>query len=161
MTEPTAREMIPALLDKVRPDRYDPTDHTWQAKVVSRVAAEISEFEARKLAADKLVTAVEARATRRTNALLRDVFRSGQFPLDWWDAMAWPLAVSDAERVALRAATTEDLRRFAQRERRSASQEFTARSDACEGAEFLANLMVKQKVKVASKLTILAAAVGE
>jgi hypothetical protein len=149
---PTARETIPELLDQHRPDRYDPTDHDWQAPVVALVAAELTVAEARQIAAGKLVSTAEATATRRTNRLLREVEASGTRPLDWMDAMDWPLAVSDSERVALRAATDDDLDKFAIRERRAAANDFAARNSSCEGAIALAEAMRDQDVEFVSKL---------
>lgn len=146
ITDPTVRDQIPTLLDHHRPDRYDPTDKSWQEPVVDMVASEIDELEARQLAAERIVSLAEAAATRRTNKLLREISQEGAYPLDWLTAHAWPLAVGESERVALRAATAADYRRFAQRERRAAANDFAARNDACEGAEKMADLLDEHSV---------------
>lgn len=151
--EPTAREMIPALLDRVRPDRYDPTDKTWMHEVIAQVAEEISVAEARRIAATKEVVTAEATATRRTNRLLRDIAQSGHWPLDWFDALSWPLAVSDTERVALRATTTDDLIRFAERERLAADTDHQSRLLTVDGAQIVARLIEHQGVTFTRDLT--------
>lgn len=158
MIEPTAREMIPALLDRYRPDRYDPADKAWQDPVIEQVAFDISAAEARQMAATKLVSVAEATATRRTNALLREIAKTGEWPFEWFESMAWPLAVDDSERVAVRAAHPEDFRRFAGRERRAAARDFTSRNDACEGAEFVADFMFDHGYVLAAEIERTAAA---
>lgn len=152
MTTPTAREMIPELLDRHRPDRYDPNDHSWQDPVIYLVAAEITSTEARQIAAARLVSTAEATATRRTNQMLREVLASGEWPLAWMDALSWPLAVDDHERVALRAATVDDFERFANRERRAAANDFASRNASCEGALHIADLMRENGSRVAADL---------
>lgn len=152
ITEPSAREQIVTLLDRIRPDRYDPADHSWQVPVVDLVAADITIEEARQIAAARLVSNAEATATRRTNKLLREIAEGGTLPIDWLDSLDWPLAIDDNERVALRAATVEDLRKFAARERRAASLDFTARNQSCEGALALADLIEDSGAIVASGL---------
>ncbi len=144
MTEPTAREQLQTLLDLHRPDRYDPTDRSWQAPIVDLVAEELTAAEARAIAADRIVSRAEAEATKRTNRLLREIASSGEWPLGWLDALSWPLAVHDGERVALRAATPDDLANFANRERRSAANDFAQRNLTCEGALLLAERMTAQ-----------------
>lgn len=134
LTDPTVRDMLPTLLDQHRPDRYDPTDKAWQAPVVEALAAEIPVVEARRLAAERIVSTTEATATKRTNRMMREIFETGQWPADWLDSLDWPLAVGEHERVAVRAATPTDLRRFAERERRAAANDFASRNAACEGA---------------------------
>lgn len=150
--EPTAREMIPALLDAARPDRYDPSDKSWQAGVIERVAFEIPTAEARQFLAERLVSSAEASATRRTNKLLREIGETGSWPLDWLETMAWPLALDDSQRVALRAAHPDDFATFASRERRDAARDFTSRNAACEGAEFVAEYMLANGFLVASDI---------
>lgn len=152
--EPSAREMIPALLDAARPDRYDPTDKTWMSPVVDMVADCILIEEARSIAAVRLVSVAEATATKGTNRLLREIAETGAWPLDWFDAMRWPLAVEAGERVALRAASAEDFRKFAARERRAASLDFTSRNESCEGALFVADAMEAQRVERAFDLQL-------
>lgn len=150
ITEPSAREQITTLLDRIRPDRYDPADHTWQAPVIAAVAGDITIEEARQIAAGRLVSNAEATATRRTNKLLRQIIETGALPLDWMDCLSWPLAIDDNERVALRAANADDLRRFANRERRAAANDFAARNESCEGALRLADLMAECGATVAA-----------
>lgn len=153
-TEPSAREQIQSLLDAHRPDRYDPADHDWRRPVVGLIAAEITVEEAKLVAAERLVSNAEATATKRTNRMLREIADSGNWPLDWLGAMDWPLAVDDNLRVALRAATVDDLKHFAERERRAAANDFAARNAACEGALAVAEAMGQQGVLVASEVHV-------
>lgn len=152
MTEPTAREMIPALLDRCRPDRYDPSDKGWQTPVIEQVAFEIPAAEARSIVATSMVAKAEGTATKRTNRLLREIAQTGGWPLDWFEAMAWPLALDDHERVTLRAARPVDLDRFALRERKAAQVDFTSRNAACEGAAFIAAHLGANSLRVASDI---------
>ena len=151
--EPTARDMIPSLLNRVRPDRYDPTDKEWMHSVIAQVAEEITADEARRIAATREVVVAEASATRRTNRLLRDIAQNGSWPLDWLDALAWPLAVSDSERVALRATTAQDLTLFATRERTAADTDHHSRLLTVDGAEIVAGLLERQGVLFTRDLT--------
>ena len=143
---------INVLLDHYRPDRYDPNDHSWMDPVIDIVADHMSEYEARQIASSHKVSNKEAVATRQTNRLLRAIASSGELPMEWLGSMAWPLAVDDDLRVSLRAATADDFRLFAQRERRAASLDFTARNASCEGALVIAEAMDTSGATVAADL---------
>jgi hypothetical protein len=149
---PPDNDFIRGLLDKVRPDRYDSKDHSWHETVENVVAADLTDEDARRIAARRLVRQVEGDSTKATNRLLREIHRTGQLPLGWLDAQAWPLAVSDHERVSLRAATLADLTEFAARERRAAANDFAARNESCEGALTLADFMTARGAAIAGDL---------
>jgi hypothetical protein len=152
MPDESRTDRIREMLDKVRPDRYDPADHAWHDTVNKVIAAELTDEDARAIAARRLVRQVEGDSTKATNRLLREIHDTGQLPIGWLDAAAWPLAVSDHERVALRAASVDDLEAFAARERRAAANDFATRNDSCEGALSLAALMSSKGCKVVSDL---------
>lgn len=141
MTEETNYlEQINDMLDLCRPDRYEQGEYGWLDPVIADIAALIPPADAQLRAARDIVVRKEGDATKRTNRLLREVVSTGQVPLDWMDLLSSPLAVGD-ERVALRACTPDDFRRFAAKERRAAANEFASRNDSCEGALFLADLI--------------------
>jgi hypothetical protein len=134
-------ELIDQRLAEMRPDRYETAGgDEWLDLIADEVADFIPEAEARQLHASKLVRDRERRKTSKTNDLLREVYRTGQAPLAWFDVLHTPLAVGK-ERVALRAATSKDFRTFATEERKRAANDFSARNDACEGAELIADQM--------------------
>lgn len=157
------RRQVRVLLPERRPDRYtvdgpadedDETPTGWLDLIAEEVKHLAPDDEIRKVLARNVVGQEEGHATRRANDLLRKIGRTGQPPLDWFDTKDWPIAVvsfhTDSltqerkkieERVALRASTAQDLRSFATEERRRAAGDFSARNDACTGAEFAADQM--------------------
>jgi len=157
------RRQVRVLLAECRPDRYtvdgptdedDETTTRWLDDVAEKVKGLVPDDEVRKVLARNVVNYEEGRATRRANDLLRKIGRTGQVPLDWFDTKDWPIAVVSfhtdpltqerkkiEERVALRASTAQDLRSFATEERRRAAGDFSARNDACVGAELAAGEM--------------------
>lgn len=153
MTQTTARDRISELLDQYRPDRYDPADKSWQEPVRQMVAAEMDINEALAIAAARLVSTADATATKQTNKMLREIAETGEWPLDWMCCLAWPLAIDENERVAIRAATSDDFRRFANRERRAASLDFVSRNQSCEGALEVAGRMEAQQVRFGRQLS--------
>jgi hypothetical protein len=134
---------IDELLAGERPDRYDARDKAWRQTVYDKIAPLIPRNEAAQVAAQSLVDAREARATRTTNKVLREIGRTKQWPIDWLDLGDQPLSVG-GERVCVRAATAHDLQVWATDERRTAAADFSARNDACEGAEWAAEQMQQQ-----------------
>lgn len=152
-TEPTAHQMIPELLARYRPERYDAGSTDWMDPVVDLLMAEIDPDEARRALALSEAKSYEASGTRSTNALLRQVATSGAWPLDWMERRNWPLAL-DGKRVRLGDATADDFDDFANRERRAAALDFTARDDACEGAQKIAAMIREQGVKRADQLVV-------
>jgi len=132
-------------------DEIDETN--WLDGIAGEVADLVPEAEVRKLYARKIVGQQEGRATRRANNLLRTIHRTGQLVLGWFGVKDDPVAVITRtaekdkkprvkeERVALRAMTPTDFRDFATEERRRAAGDFSARNDACSGAEWIADHM--------------------
>ncbi len=72
--------------------------------------------------------------------MLRKIGQDKQWPLDWMDCGDMPISVG-GERICLRAAGPVDWERWAIEERRDAASDFTARNQACDGAEWLAGAM--------------------
>lgn len=140
--QPVTNEQIDLLLDQHRPDRYDVDDHTWRAPVVAVVAQQMPIRQAQQVAAERLVGDREGRATRSVNSLMRRVARERQWPLPDLadDLMRRPMSIG-AERVCLGAAQARDFEQWAIDERRDAAQDFSARSEACDGAEWIAREM--------------------
>lgn len=156
-------EEIDRLLCELRPDRYvvkgdnpelepeEVADNAWLDDVADRVKPLVSEQDVRLLYARTEVGKREGRATKRANELLRRLGRDGQLFLGWMDYADYPLAVVTRithpgeepkrieERVALRAVTSDDLRKFATEERRRAADEFATRNETCAAAEWLAD----------------------
>lgn len=132
---------VDALLAQQRPDRYEPTEADWLDGVAEQVKHLIPASKAVFLAARDMVARREQSKMQQTNKLLRQIYESGQFPLDWLETVHLPLAVSKKERVALRACTPEDFEEFANRERRSALKESAARHETCEAANWIADQM--------------------
>lgn len=125
-------------LDLIRPERYDPRETSWRDPVVAEVERLIPDLEAKAIAARELVGRREGRATRVVTEHLREIHRTRQPPLDWMDHGPRPLAL-DGERVRLDAAGAADFRDWATTERKRNAQQFTARNDACEGADWIAD----------------------
>jgi hypothetical protein len=133
-------EHIDELLATHRPDRYDAADKSWRDPVYAAVGKLIPTREAIAVAAQQIVDQRETQATKRANRLLRKIGQDKQWPLDWMDCGDMPISVG-GERICLRAAQPEDLQQWAIDERRDAAQDFAARHQACEGAEWLAGAM--------------------
>jgi hypothetical protein len=129
---------IDMLLDQHRPARYDSADKSWMAPIEAEIASMIPEQSARAVAARDKVRRREEMATRSVNRLLRDIGRTGQPPLDWMDLAPRPIAW-DEHRVRLDECLPADFREWAAVERRRAANDFSARNDACEGAEWIAD----------------------
>lgn len=144
-------QFIDHRLDEERPDRYDSSDKTWMATVDADVAPLVPVADARLIAARQLVQARETRATKAVNRLLREVGRTGQPPLGWFDLARRPIAW-DAHRVRLDECLSGDFRDWAAYERRAAANEFTARNDACEGAERIADELDAAGARVVSEI---------
>lgn len=152
---------IDEMLRLHRPDRYttnDEDDAAWLDEVAEDVEGLIPEAEVRSRFARTLVRQREGQATRWANQELRKIWSSldgdGQLPMEFWvKNVSAPIAIVQKvifpgkkpevlrQRVALRAATPEDLRMFAAEERRRAAQDFAAREAACSGAEWVADEM--------------------
>lgn len=144
---------IDQLLRDRRPDRYHPNvegDTEWLDNIAEEVAPLIPDAKVREVFARKLVGQREGQATRSTNAFIREIEKSGQPPLDWFDYANDPISVITREfsggrevvteeRVALRATTSRDFRLFAIEERRRAANEFATRNSTCEAAEWIAD----------------------
>lgn len=132
---------VDEMLNEHRPrGLYEAKDHGWRQPVYDAVASLIPAAETRRIAAEQIVDRRETTATRLANNLLRQIGSSGQVPLDWLDVAAHPISVGD-NRVRLADAEAADFRQWAIDERRDASQDFTARSMSCDGAEIVAAAM--------------------
>lgn len=147
-------DTIDARLDEARPNRYRPEQDEWLTAIIDDVAVTISIEEAQKRVARDLVVRREAEATKRTNRVLRDIFKTGNLPLDWLDMQRCPLSIN-GERVALGACTPDDFREFANIERRRAAKEHATRNESCDGARFLADMIEKNGARRASDLVLL------
>ena len=145
---------IDLLLAERRPDRYEKEGGDgWLDEIADDIEPLISETDARSLLATSLVRQREGSKTRAANQAIRQL-REPQQPLDgWWSMQNLPIKVGK-ERVAFRAATSVDLRQFAQDERRSASQEHVTREQTCTAAEWLADLMDGQGIVAAADLDL-------
>lgn len=143
--DPITNEQIDAMLDNRRPDRYSVDDHDWRAPVVKVVAERMPIRQAQQIAAERVVSDREGRATRSVNAMLRRVAAEKQWPLPEMadDLMRRPMSIG-TERVCLAAAEPVDFKQWAVDERRDAAQDFTARSQACDGAEWIAEAMTER-----------------
>jgi hypothetical protein len=130
----------------------------WLDDLEAEIESQLPEATARKHLARNLVRQAEGRATRSGNTLLRRIQIAkrdskpiqGFLPLE--EFYADPIAivirsVRDGkvrvreERVALRAATPDDFKAFANHERRRAGKDHAARIETCEGAEYVAEQM--------------------
>lgn len=133
---------IDSLLAERRPDRYEvESGSEWLDEIADEIAPYIPMSEAQFRSARLIVGNRERVKTQRTNQIIRQIAKSGQLPIGWLETINLPLAVGK-ERVALRAITPQDLKDFAQVERRSAANEFSTRNETCEAAEWIADQMV-------------------
>lgn len=140
MTELVGR--IDELLAERRPDRYETVSgDEWLDQIAAEVAGLVPAAQAQYRSARMVVGQREGNKTRRTNKLLREIYRSGQLPLDWLQTLNLPLAVGK-ERVAIRACIAKDFENFAIEERRAAARDFSTRHETCEAAEWIAKEMV-------------------
>jgi hypothetical protein len=131
---------IDLLLARYRPDRYDAADKTWRDPVYAEISTLIPAAQAKAVAAQQIVDQRETQATKKANRLLRKIGQDKQWPLDWMDCGDMPISVG-GQRICLRAAQAQDLVQWAIDERRDAVLDLTARHQACEGAEWLAQAM--------------------
>lgn len=131
---------IDDLLRSTRPDRYAAAERDWRTTAYAVVAGQLAPEDAQLIAAKILVDKRESQATKRANKVFRTVARTKAWPVDWMELTDEPISV-DEDRICLRVATAEDLRRWAASERREASSDFSARNDACVGAEWMADEM--------------------
>lgn len=137
------RHEVEALLGLDRPDRYEAGDTGWMDRAMDYAASRVPASTARAVYAETFVKGVESNQLRASNKLLREVFRSKEFPFDWIEQFRTPVSVGK-DRVTLAAATPRDLDAFATEERRRAARDFTSRNETCEAAEWLAEQMQAQ-----------------
>ncbi len=143
---------IDELLAERRPDRYQTVSgDDWLDQIAAEVKSMVPAAQAQYRSARMIVGQREGIKTRRTNKLLRDIFKSGELPLDWLQTLTLPLAVGK-ERVAIRACTPDDFERFAVEERRSAARDFSVRHETCEAAEWIAKQMVAAGIQSGQQL---------
>lgn len=165
------RDAIDRLLEERRPDRFvvsgDPDGAElhgeWLDEIAADIEAEMGGNDLRREGGENLRRKVRDRervALRSVNTVLRGYERTGQFPLFDIQEPAVnghlynrPLSVETRthhpreraktiiEHVAFRAVTADDLRKFADAERRRTQNDSVARYQACAGAEALADQM--------------------
>lgn len=135
----------------------------WLDEIARDIEARVDPGELRRFVLSDMRARVRARegvALKSVNSLLRQYDRSGQWPLFAINEPAvnghllnLPLGVVTRshhsgehqkvvrEHVAFRAVMPDDLRKFAQEERRRTANESAARYESCNGAERLADEM--------------------
>lgn len=152
------RAEIGRLLAERRPDRYTVggitedggSETAWLRDIADEIEPLIPVAEAVQALAINLVNQQEGGATRRANAFLRELGRTGQPPMLWAEEAHWPISVVSRvdpdgrvkkieERVALRAVTPIDAQLFAAEEHRRNDEEYEARNATCRGAEMCAD----------------------
>jgi hypothetical protein len=151
-------ELVDRLLREQRPDRY--TSDEWIEPVIESIPVElIPEEDIRRFALQQFVKRRESQATRKANSLLRSIGESGQLILGWWEQSNDPISLITEivdeegnttqfkERVALRAATPEDLRAWSRTERERAGADYKSRLTACDGADYIADSMTGSGVR--------------
>ena len=156
------RKQIDSLLYSERPDRYDvrgsedtDVDAEWLDVVADKIAADLDIEDVLRHFSRNLVRQREGQATKSANRILRQFALDGQLMLGWWEQERQPVAIitrtqrpgSDPEireeRVALGALRPEDLLAFANEERVRAGRDFSARNATCDGAELMAEQMLR------------------
>lgn len=155
------RKRIDELLHDSRPDRYDVhggddgIDVEWLNIVADKIAVGLDIEDVLKQFSRNLVRQREGQATKSANKLLRRFALDGQLPLGWWEMDRQPVAIVTRkqrpggdpevreERVAVGALTAKDLLAFANEERIRAGRDFSARNAACDGAEQIAEQMLR------------------
>jgi hypothetical protein len=142
-------------------DRNETIGAEWLDQIARDIEAELTADELPQVLLKSVradVNAREGAALKIVNRELRQYHQSGQWPLFAIDEPAMnghlldlPLGVVSRsqyrgeqakvlkEHVAFRAVTSDDLRKFAQEERRRAANEFESRNQSCAGAESLAD----------------------
>lgn len=123
--ESLANEALRRRMDELRPKEYKGGDISWAQEIVDSLAARhLEDVEAQIRTAIELaeskVKGWDSGATRRVNALLRDINVSGQLPLDWMEFRALPLSIDDTK-YRLGSVTPELLERWELAERRRAA----------------------------------------
>lgn len=150
---PKLNEYIDAQLRNKRPDRYQLGD-SWIEEVVDSIPLDMVPVdEMRRIYLREQVNRREGEATKSANRILRKWNQTGQLELHWWNSANEPLAIeyvdvddegepyTKNERVALRAATPQDLRLWANSEYKAAKADFEARKSAVDGARDIAALI--------------------
>ena len=142
------------LLLKHRPDRYSKGgDDKWLVTVAALVAPHIAEKEAQQIAAEQYVKNREGTKTQKANRYIREIYRTGQLPLDWFELSAFPVAVG-SDRVAIRAMTAEDWEQSAQEEQDRADEDYALRMETVQGKFWFAKEQRDQGVQRAADLRI-------
>lgn len=115
MPDPTPRD----LLRKYRPVRYEHGDRAWQRPAIEamRLLIEADPEVMRHLAGDRaewLIDRQEEADTRAAHLFLRDVGRTGQWPLGLVlvDVGCCPLKIGRKEKFRLEVASTSDIERW-------------------------------------------------
>jgi hypothetical protein len=169
------------LLRQFRPDRFvvsgeeeitdeDVITNSWLDEVAAELEREIRVEDLQRVVnrqLRRLVATREGIACKRVNAMLRDyhdrpTLHDPRDPEWIGPLLDDPISVVTRsnldgrtkilyEHVALRAASSDDLRRFAIEERRRAARDFASRESSCAGAEELADDMDAARVALAGE----------
>ena len=147
------KEYVDQQLRVHRPDRYEPGAE-WIDQVADSIPEEIFSLErARHLYLRQFARSRDGEATKRANKILRDWQKNGQLKLHWWDTanepMAFEYTVTDEDgethtkkiRVALRAATPQDFRAWADFEEEAANREYETRMRTVKAAREMADYL--------------------
>lgn len=133
-------------LNLARPDHYKTGDYSWAADLrdeAKNLAIETKLEEVLDEWTLAKVRVAERRSTARANDLLRSIAVDGALPLDWMDFADYPIVI-EGERHKLGSCSTTEFQMWELYERRRASQDFTARNAACDGAQLLVEWMQSQ-----------------
>ena len=136
-------------------DEDEAEDETaWLDDLATEIEPQVPEAELVHKYARQLVGQREGIATRQVNNMFRRILHDGQLVLAWWGYEDMPLSVEErivepgqrvrkkTTRVALRAVTQTDLEAFSTEERRRKDRDHRARTDTCDGADYVREQMV-------------------
>lgn len=148
-------DLTDKLLAEHRPDRYTKggSDDGWLITVSDLIAPHIPPAKAQQVAAEQYVKNREGTKTQKANRYIREIYLTGQLPLDWWELGNLPLSVGD-ERVAIRAMSEEDWIQSGREEEERRDEDYQARTHTAESKFWFAGLHRKQGVRLAADLRI-------
>ena len=142
------------ILAKHRPDRYTKgLDDGWINDAAAELAPFISPAEAVPRYADSILRAREGTKTQKANRVIRDLYVTGQLPLDWFELGHLPVAVGD-QRVKIRHMTERDWEQSADEEKTRADEDYAARLETVEAKRWMAEKHRRQGAKYAIDLNL-------